>query len=230
MSPRPRSLSVDSRDERDHRACSPAPGVTQCHEPCSSSSPYTMRPPLDRSLAQDDTDDEDLDEDPEIDPGQEDCSEVLKDPEPDPLPMPQLQIRRDLHRAPTPKSSTVTSELQEGGFAPAPSRKRHFDQDRPPFGAMRPLSPPPNLRGYHPAMRGNPGVLMGAQVGLRPPDTGSSVFRPGLLRSAHQDVGGNNVASDLSMKKSEPPPPQPPPQNPPPHRMTGFTIADIMGR
>lgn len=66
MSPRPRSLSVDSRDDREMRGCSPAPGITQCHEPCSSSSPYTMRPPIDRSLAHDDTDDEDLDEDPEI--------------------------------------------------------------------------------------------------------------------------------------------------------------------
>lgn len=234
MSPRPRSLSVDSRDDREMRGCSPAPGITQCHEPCSSSSPYTMRPPIDRSLAHDDTDDEDLDEDPEIDPGQEDCSEVLKDPEPDPhhIPLPQLQIRRDLHHAPTLKPSTITSEAPEPNFLLTASRKRHFDQDRPTFNAMRPLSPPMNLRAYHPGIRGNSVVHMG----LKPPDTGTSImFRPGItgtVKMGHQDLspGGsnsNNVASDLSMKKIEPPQP-PPPQNPP--RMTGFTIADIMGR
>ncbi|XP_057652486.1 protein bowel [Diorhabda carinulata] len=236
MPPRSRSLSVDSRDER---ACSPAPGITQCHEPCSSSSPYTMRPSIERHHP--DTDEEDLDEDPEIDPGQEDCTEILKETEAEPqhTPMPQLQIRRDLHHVPQPKPSTITSEHVEQSFLI--SRKRHFDQDRPSssfsHSSMRPLTPPMNLRTYHPSMRGTPGLLIGSPAVLKPPDTGTSViFGPGIPGCSKiiQNPNSNNVASDLSMKKSEAAPPPPPPPNPPPHnppqRMTGFTIADIMGR
>ncbi|XP_072375390.1 uncharacterized protein [Diabrotica undecimpunctata] len=239
MSPRPRSLSVDSRDEREMRACSPVPGITQCHEPCSSSSPYTMRPSIDRSHP--DTDDEDLDEDPEIDPGQEDCSEILKeaDLESHHTPIPQLQIRRDLHHPPHSKPSTITSEPIEPNFLHSSSRKRHFDQDRPSssftHSTMRPMTPPMNLRAYHPGIRGNPGIIMSSPAVLKPPDTGTSViFGPGMSGIPKaipepNSSANNNVASDLSMKKSEAPPQPPPPQNPPP-RMTGFTIADIMGR
>ncbi|XP_072394218.1 uncharacterized protein [Diabrotica undecimpunctata] len=239
MSPRPRSLSVDSRDEREMRACSPVPGITQCHEPCSSSSPYTMRPSIDRSHP--DTDDEDLDEDPEIDPGQEDCSEILKeaDLESHHTPIPQLQIRRDLHHPPHSKPSTITSEPIEPNFLHSSSRKRHFDQDRPSssftHSTMRPMTPPMNLRAYHPGIRGNPGIIMSPPAVLKPPDTGTSViFGPGMSGIPKaipepNSSANNNVASDLSMKKSEAPPQPPPPQNPPP-RMTGFTIADIMGR
>ncbi|KAJ8953563.1 hypothetical protein NQ318_002983 [Aromia moschata] len=250
MSPRPRSPSVDSRDDRDVRACSPTPEVTKCHEPCSSSSPYTMRPAFDRhDLRHDIDDDDDVDEDPEIDPGQEDCPEVQNDrddviPEPNPVQMPQLQIRRDLH-PPQQKSCTVTSEHLETNFL-GPFRKRTLDQDRPSpsYSSSRPHTPPMNLRIYHPPpsvaphnLTMNQSMPVGPPTVLKPPDTGiSMIFGPGMpgtSRGVHSQAGSscNSVASDLSMKKSDVPAVRPPPPQPPrPQKKTGFTIADIMGR
>lgn len=258
MSPRPRSSSVDSRDDRDPRACSPTPEITQCHEPCSSSSPYTMRPSYDRhdqrNLDYDDEDD--LDEDPEIDPGQEDCVEILKESEevkPNPpqqqqIQMPQLQIRRDLH-SPHHKPATITSDNIEPNFL-GPFRKRTFDHDRPTTSysnTSRPQTPPMNLRMYHPppqnlSMSTTNIHLNAAPPILKPPDTGSSmIFGAGIpgpsmttmstknLQEVNKNCS-NNVASDLSLKKSESPLVRPPPvQAPRPPKKTGFTIADIMG-
>lgn len=263
LSPRPRSSSLDSRDGREMRACSPAPETTQCHEPCSSSSPYTMRPPFDRHdqrhLEYDD--DDDLEEDPEIDPGQEDCLEVLKEseevkhdhPQQQAIQMPQLQIRRDLH-SPLHKPATITSESMESNFL-GPFRKRAFDQDRPSssYSSHRPHTPPMNLRMYHPPSNISPQNLSmsssnihmnSVPPGLKPTDTvpsmifGSVIPGPSMTGSTkflrgQTDLNcGNNVASDLSMKKSDQSSPltrQPPVQAPRPPKKTGFTIADIMG-
>ncbi|XP_030758767.1 protein bowel-like [Sitophilus oryzae] len=162
MSPRPRSPSQDSRD--DLRICSPTPDRTHCHEPSTSSSPYTMRPQMDKlDYRHDMDDDEDDEDDPEIDPGQEDCPEVINELDhdvsirPAPSPLPQLQIRRDL----LAKPSTITSKSMEPCFL-GPFRKRAFDQDRPScstgflgsprprtpssYTHSRPLSPPMSLR------------------------------------------------------------------------------------
>ncbi|KAJ8981004.1 hypothetical protein NQ317_014871 [Molorchus minor] len=254
MSPRPRSPSVDSRDDRDVRACSPTPEITKCHEPCSSSSPYTMRPSYERHELHHDIDDEDdLEEDPEIDPGQEDCPDMQNEPgevitERQPVQMPQLQIRRDLH-PPQSKPSTVTSENMEPNFL-GPFRKRTFDQDRPSSSphssTSRPYTPPMNLRVYHPPSNMPPQNLsmnqtmpIGLPTVLKPPDTGTSmIFGPGPSILGHpkgsQPQPGpscsSNVASDLSMKKTEVPTVRPPPTQAPKPRKTGFTIADIMGR
>ncbi|KAJ8960682.1 hypothetical protein NQ314_006040 [Rhamnusium bicolor] len=218
MSPRPRSPSVDSRDDRDVRVCSPTPEITQCHEPYSSSSPYTMRPSLDRHDLRHDMDD-DLDEDPEIDPGQEDCPDVLKDsedilPEPQSVQMPQLQIRRDLH-PPQQKSCTITSETMVPNFL-GPFRKRTLDQERPPvsYNSSRPPTPPMNLRMYHHSSNMPPQNLtvgqnmsISASALLKPPDTGTSMIFgpgfPGTSKTILAQSGSNcsNVASDLSMKK-----------------------------
>lgn len=249
MSPRPRSPSVDSRDDRDVRVCSPTPEITQCHEPCSSSSPYTMRPPLDRHDYRHDIDDEDdVEEDPEIDPGQEDCPDVVNDseeisPEPQPVQMPQLQIRRDLH-PPQQKPSTITSESIEPTFL-GPFRKRALDQDRPSssYNPGRSHTPPMNLRMYHPPSTMPPQNLsmshtipIGPGPVLKPPDTGNSmIFGPAIPGPSKTGQpmpvsSCSNVASDLSMKKNEEQPVRPPPQPPRPPKKTGFTIADIMGR
>nr|CAI5822808.1 unnamed protein product [Callosobruchus analis] len=239
-SPRPRSPSVESRDERDVRVCSPVPAVTQCHEPCSSSSPYTMRPSLDRRDFSHDIDDDedDLDEDPEIDPGQEDCPELIKDneeslPERQPIHIPQLQIRRDLHSKP----ATITSENQEPNFL-GPFRKRALDQDRPIPSYSRSLTPPMNLRMYHSPDIGpqNLSMSMSSSNVLKPPDTAPSMIFgpaiPGPSKSLQIQLGPScsNVASDLSMKKNNEEASRPPPQPPRPPKKTGFTIADIMGR
>ncbi|KAJ8914214.1 hypothetical protein NQ315_002841 [Exocentrus adspersus] len=248
MSPRPRSPSADSRDERDVRGCSPTPEITQCHEPCSSTSPYTMRPSNDRHDYCHDINDEDgIDEDPEIDPGQEDCPDVLNDseeiiPEPQPIQMPQLQIRRDLHH-PQQKTCTITSESMESNFL-GPFRKRTLNQERPSsaYNLSRSHTPPMNLRMYHhtPSMPPqslsmshtmsiNPGPV------LKPPDTGTSMIFGSVISGSSKisqclpGPSSNNVASDLSMKKNEDVPVRPPPQPPRPKK-TGFTIADIMGR
>ncbi|XP_076257499.1 uncharacterized protein LOC143194722 isoform X2 [Rhynchophorus ferrugineus] len=164
MSPRPRSPSQESRDDASIRVCSPTPERTHCHEPSSSASPYTMRPSMDkldyRHEVEDDEEDED---DPEIDPGQEDCPDVVNEIDhevsirPAPSPLPQLQIRRDL----LAKPSTITSKSMEPSFL-GPFRKRGFDQDRPScspgflgsprprtpssYTHSRPLSPPMSLR------------------------------------------------------------------------------------
>jgi odd-skipped-like protein len=210
MSPRPRSPSLDTREE--------APERTQCHEPCSSSSPYTMRPHQERPDFRHGIDDEDdLEEDPEIDPGQEDrpeieCEKAEPVPEPPPQHHPQLQIRRDLHPV---KSSTITSgALVEQKFLDN-FRKRHLDADRPTY------TPQMKLRLMHqPPMPHN---LVPQSVPMPP-----STMKPsdvGLKMEA--SVASSSVASDLSMKKDELPPPRPP-QNPP--KKTGFTIEDIMRR
>jgi len=81
-----RSPSQDSKDDGSIRVCSPAPERTHCHEPTTTSSPYTMRPSMDKLDYRHEIDDEDDDEDdPEIDPGQEDCPEVLSELEPEVL-------------------------------------------------------------------------------------------------------------------------------------------------
>lgn len=153
-SPRPRSPSEDC--EGSIRVCSPTPERTQCHEPCSSSTPYTMRPhrDFDRHHDLDDLDDgdeEEDDEDPEIDPGQEenpeldlekvDREEVIKEVHP------QLQIRRDLHQ-PYLKPSSSSEFGLFGSF-----RKRHLDEDgasMPPIMSGRRTPPPLSLR-MHPS-------------------------------------------------------------------------------
>lgn len=255
MSPRPRSSSVDSRDGRNHRACSPTPETTQCHEPCSSSSPYTMRPPYERHDQRhlDYDDDDDLDEDPEIDPGQEDCLEVLKESEetkPNPPQMPQLQIRRDLH-SPHNKPATITSDNSETNFL-GPFRKRAFEHDRPNSNYLsgRTQTPPVTQRIYHAPSNILPQNLSMSSSNihlnatlpvLKPPDTGSSMSfgsaipGPSMTMSAKRvqeqlSNCGNNMVSDLSMKKSESAVVKNPPiQAPKPPKKTGFTIADIMG-
>ncbi|CAH1970574.1 unnamed protein product [Acanthoscelides obtectus] len=237
-SPRPRSPSVESRDERDARGCSPVPAVTQCHEPCSSSSPYTMRPSLDRRDFSHDIDDDedDLDEDPEIDPGQEDCAEIIKDseeslPESQPIHMPQLHIRRDLHSKP----STITCDNQEPNFLGS-FRKRALDQDRPTPSYSRSHTPPMNLRMYHPPDVGPQNLSMSSSSVHKPPDAPPSmIFGPAIPGSSkglqiQPGPSCSNVASDLSMKKNNEEAPKPPPQPPRPPKKTGFTIADIMGR
>ncbi|CAH0564140.1 unnamed protein product [Brassicogethes aeneus] len=154
-SSRGRSPSLDSRDDESVRVCSPTPEVTKCHEPSSS---YTMRPMRHHSRIVRELDDEDeLDEDPEIDPGKNtlnvkqsfkrayffagvedqpdvedrseasETSEVVIQP---PVQHPQLQIRRDLHPT-TSKPSTMTSESMDNHPYLGPFRKRTLDQERP---------------------------------------------------------------------------------------------------
>ncbi|KAK4874153.1 hypothetical protein RN001_013513 [Aquatica leii] len=225
LSPRPRSPSLDAST----RACSPIPERTQCHEPCSSSSPYTMRPNpeiMDKRSDQD-LDDPELDDEPEIDPGQEE--------NPDEAPHPQVQIRRDLHAKP----STVTSGTLEMTFM-SPYRKR-LDSERQSTGRQTPMGlrippmhlPPPHLISQSVPMPAVPPIL-------KPPDHTPHVLNVApstahMSSSIHKyncdpgpSTNSNNFASDLSMKKNDLPPPRPP-QNPPP-RKTGFTIEDIMRR
>ncbi|KAG5876030.1 hypothetical protein JTB14_018317 [Gonioctena quinquepunctata] len=241
-SPRPRSPSVDSRDERDIRVCSPVPEITRCHEPSSTSSPYSMRPSMDRHL---DIEDDDLDEDPEIDPGQEDCADIISEQHESAtiqhLHVPQLQIRRDLHSASQQKPSTVTGGTMEPNNFLGAFRKRALDQDRP-IPIYRPQTPPMNLRMYHPSSISSQNIRMNRelQIGpppvLKPPDTGSSMMFGSMMQAspkmAHeQNVPScSNMASDLSMKKNEEPMVRPPSRPPKPQKKTGFTIADIMGR
>lgn len=251
MSPRPRSPSNDGRD--DHvRSHSPIPERTQCHEPCSSTSPYTMRPhPDHHSRREILLDDEEEVEETEIDPGQEVGLEILEKNEkpdlrsPDHHHQPQLQIRRDL--LPTPKPATITSGAMEAGFL-GPFRKRPHDDVRPSTSSLSgrhspPLSlripmhhPPPHL-GMLPQ-----GVPIPSTSILKPPDlipgTSGLLTTVSSLTGQKIDIGPNcnNMASDLSMKKDDlqqapqpPPPPLRPVQNPPPKK-TGFTIEDIMRR
>lgn len=214
MSPRPRSPSLEnSRDES-------STGRTQCHEPCSSRSPYTMRPHHERQdYRHEIEDDDDLDEDPEIDPGQEDTPEMDKiekpPPEPEIVPQhhPQLQIRRDLHPI---KSSTVTSGALDANFL-TNFRKRHFDGDG------RSFAPHMKMRLMHPSHLGPPSHGLMAQSVPIPSNHKSGE----LLGLKMEPLASASVASDLSMKKDELPPPRPP-QNPP--KKTGFTIEDIMRR
>ncbi|XP_060522042.1 protein bowel-like [Cylas formicarius] len=252
MSPRPRSPSQESRDDGSIRVCSPTPERTHCHEPRSTSSPYTMRPSVIDKLdyRHEIEDDEDDDEDPEIDPGQEDCPDVINDPpepvniRPAPSPMPQLQIRRDL----LAKPSTVTSKTMEHNFLGA-FRKRGFDQDRPgcstnPFlgsarprtpsySHQRPITPPMNLRmNIHHQYPAPQNLSMVQTIGipptnvLKPPDGSPMMGVPGPSKPSMGNVSPSNIPSDLSMKKEEVPAvaPRPPPKK------TGFTIADIMSR
>lgn len=244
LSPRPRSPSHDGREELT-RTCSPTPERTQCHEPCSSSSPYTMRPHPDilEKRTEHDLDDPELDDEPEIDPGQEDNLES----EP---PHPQLQIRRDLHH-PTLKSSTITSGSMEMGFL-SPFRKRVLDADRsstitnsgrltPPMALriapMHLPPPPPHLISQSVPIPPTPPVLKPPDHPPPPvhvlslPPTSAHMIRniPHKYNREPCPSTSNNFASDLSMKKELPPPPRPP-QNPPPPRKTGFTIEDIMRR
>ncbi|XP_025835918.1 protein bowel [Agrilus planipennis] len=143
MSPRPRSLSLESRDEI--RVSSPVPERTQCHEPCSSNNPYTMRPNPENGRDRSDNPDyshddpESDDNDPEIDPGQEENPDISHDEELEveiqepkqhiEVHHPQLQIRRDLH-PPQIKPSTITSGSLEPYYL-GPYRKRTLDSDRP---------------------------------------------------------------------------------------------------
>ncbi|KAL1494396.1 hypothetical protein ABEB36_010001 [Hypothenemus hampei] len=241
-SPRPRSPSQESRDEGSIRvSCSPTPERTHCHEPGSSASPYTMRPSLEKLDYRHEIDEDDEDEDdPEIDPGQEDCPEIhneTMDQEAPPMnnsTHPQLQIRRDLLARP----STITSKTIESNFL-GPFRKRAFDQDRPTFMGSsprprtpstyhsRPLSPPMTLRmGIN-----HSGYPQNLCVPLnKPPSEGYSMPSTSKQQNDGQ-VSPGSTPSDLSMKKSEEigngpgaPSPRPPPKK------TGFTIADIMGR
>ncbi|KAL3272780.1 hypothetical protein HHI36_014240 [Cryptolaemus montrouzieri] len=139
MSPRARSPS--GGNDGSMRSGSPISERTQCHEPRSTSSPYTMRPSHERADYRHDLDDEDdLDEDPEIDPGQEDQPSLISDKveehtEASPAPTPpvyhpQLQIRRDLHHSSHMKPSTITSGSMEPTYL-GPFRKRLLDADRP---------------------------------------------------------------------------------------------------
>lgn len=163
MSPRARSPSTVN--EGSMRSSSPVSERTQCHEPRSTASPYTMRPSQDRlDYHHDIDDDDDLDEDPEIDPGQEDQpstvindkveeqpSEPIRSP---PIYHPQLQIRRDLHHSTLMKPSTITSGSLELPYL-GTYRKRLLDSDRPrmidgdrfppSYSNDRP-TPPMNLR------------------------------------------------------------------------------------
>lgn len=240
LSPRPRSPSLDPQEAL-------IPERTQCHEPCSSSSPYTMRPHPEHGpdrRHEHDLDDPDLDEEPEIDPGQE------ENPDREPH-HPQLQIRRDLHH-PHVKTATITSGAMELGFL-GPFRKRQLDTDRPSTSSGGRHTPPLSLRMAPMHLPPPPSHMMPQSVPippsppvLKPPDTGllqlsvplqqpssahiSSLPRSNLRAIAlapSQSPSSNNYVSDLSMKKDELPPPRPP-QNPP--KKTGFTIEDIMRR
>ncbi|XP_050311041.1 protein bowel-like [Anthonomus grandis grandis] len=243
MSPRPRSPSQEtSGDKGDKiRVCSPVPERTHCHEPRLTSSPYTMRPSMEKSdYRHDDMDegeDEEDEDDPEIDPGQEEIGpEILQETEQESAtrPMPQqIQIRRDL----LAKPCTVTSSGNHSHFL-SPFRKRHFDQERPGASFLRsprprtpssythrPLSPPMTLRVPYAA----PYSVGGAS---KPPD--------GYLGAGGKQLGGggqvspNSTPSDLSMKKATGhvggPPRQQQQQQQQQQKKTGFTIADIMGR
>ncbi|XP_023018598.2 LOW QUALITY PROTEIN: uncharacterized protein [Leptinotarsa decemlineata] len=243
LSPRPRSPSVDSRDDRDIRVCSPTPEITRCHEPCSSSSPYSMRPSMDRHLDIDD--DDDLEEDPEIDPGQEDCADIINEnPEAAPaqhIHVPQLQIRRDLHSTLQQKPSTITGETMQSSFFGS-FRKRSFDQDRPSsiYSSIRAQTPPMNLRMYHSSSLTSQNLRMNREMHpspvLKPPDCESSMIFGSVMQNSpkiiqEQNIAScSNMASDLSIKKNEDPLIRPPSRPPKPPKKTGFTIADIMGR
>lgn len=236
LSPRPHS-PLDSQEEI--RVCSPIPERTQCHEPCNSASPYTMRPhPDDRR----DSLNEDENDDPEIDPGQEDQPEIVEKPDhPEVIHHPQLQIRRDLLPL-NLKPSTITSSAMETSLL-GPFRKRLLDADRPTTSisiAHQRRSPPLTLRiPMHHAHSSHLGLLTQVPMSrspniLKPPDSTTSTSS-GLLMTApiviagtsKMDTNTNNLVSDLSMKKDTLPPPRPP-QNPP--KKTGFTIEDIMRR
>lgn len=241
LSPRPRSPSLDNQEEI--RVCSPIPERTQCHEPCSLSSPYTMRPhPDDRRDLQADEENDD----PEIDPGQEDHPEIEKTDVAEVLHHPQLQIRRDLLPVNT-KPSTITSSAMESSFL-GPFRKRPLDADRPstsmqhqssggrrspPLTLRIPLhhAPAPHLSLLSHAIPRSPTVLKPPDISTQPnSSTGLLMTAPlGGTSKINLDTSSNtnNMVSDLSMKKDELPPPRPP-QNPP--KKTGFTIEDIMRR
>lgn len=232
MSPRARSPSLDNREEGPSER-------TQCHEPSSSDSPYTMRPSYERHEFQVDDDDDDLDEDPEIDPGQEDQMDLLPPERPEtPKPHhPQLQIRRDLHPPrPSSKPSTITSASMEHSFL-GPFRKRALGADHPLPSTSGKHTPPMNLRMHPPPPQLAPqflpqSILMPPSTSLKPPDLppppGHISSRPGPSKIQQlEQPGPSGMASDLSMKKDELPPPRPP-QNPP--KKTGFTIEDIMRR
>ncbi|KAF5270695.1 hypothetical protein FQA39_LY01433 [Lamprigera yunnana] len=228
LSPRPRSPSTENT-----RACSPIPERTQCHEPCSSSSPYTMRPNPDFDKRTDlESEDPELEDEPEIDPGQED------NPETEPT-HPQLQIRRDLHHPKPPIVNTL-----EMGFS-SPFRKR-IENERQPIGerqtstvnlriAPMHLPPPPHIISQSIPIPPAPSILKPSDhpplhVLNVPPTTAhmsSTIHKYSLESTPGTSTGSNNFASDLSMKKNDLPPSRPP-QNPP--RKTGFTIEDIMRR
>ncbi|CAH1135855.1 unnamed protein product [Ceutorhynchus assimilis] len=235
MSPRPRSPSQESRDDGSIRVCSPAPERTHCHEPRSSASPYTMRPSMDKLDYRQEMDDDDDEDDPEIDPGQEDCPEVLNELDqevpirPSPSPLPQLQIRRDL----LAKPSTITSKTLEPTFLGS-FRKRTFDQDRPGCSATfmnSPMaSPRPRTPSYAHSRPLSPPMTLRMNIMNHPPYAQSLSMPAGVLKppdgfQGNGQVSPNSTPSDLSMKKVD----NVPVQRAPPKK-TGFTIADIMGR
>lgn len=253
LSPRPRSPSLDGRE--DHvRMHSPIPERTQCHEPCSATTPYTMRPHRDHFSRKEILLDDDEPEDSEIDPGQEVHPEIVSEkqekPEvrPEIIHHPQLQIRRDLLPPPPPKPATITSGAMEPPFL-GPFRKRPHDDNRPSSSIQAAMSgrhtPPLNLRipMHHPPHLGmlHQGVPIPPSSILKPPDlipgTSGLLTTVSSLTGQKLDSGPScNMASDLSMKKEDlsqqpvlPPPPPRPVQNPPPKK-TGFTIEDIMRR
>ncbi|XP_017785866.1 PREDICTED: protein bowel-like, partial [Nicrophorus vespilloides] len=227
MSPRPHS------PERDDpiRISSPIPERTQCHEPCTS---YTMRPnPEERRIHLED-EDEDLEDDPEIDPGQEEPPNLEGKEKPKEPHHPQLQIRRDL--LPPQKPSTITSPMEHHFLGPF--RKRRYSEatnlsmgrhSPPPVMSMR-LTMPSNLMPQSIPIPPSPTIL-------KPPDilipNNSQLLN--LAGPSTSKISSLDVPSDLSMKKDDsiqqpiqPPPPPRPPQNPP--KKTGFTIEDIMRR
>ncbi|XP_044759205.1 protein bowel isoform X2 [Coccinella septempunctata] len=253
----PRASSPSAANDGSMRSGSPVSERTQCHEPRSTSSPYTMRPSHDRLDYQNDVDDEDeLDEDPEIDPGQEDQPTCLindkveepQDPPPTPpIYHPQLQIRRDLHHAMNLKPSTITSGSLEPTYL-GTYRKRLLDADRPrimdgerfqsSYPNDRP-TPPMNLR-MPPTIQSS---IMVSSISsmpsmhhipppnvLKPPDNHVVPSCSRTKNDSASEPENSNVPSDLSMKRQDIglQPPQPRPQAPP--KRTGFTIEDIMRR
>lgn len=265
-SPRARSPASGDAQGDEIRICSPVPiplsmpERTQCHEPCTPTSPYTMRPNPEENrrelLA---GEDEDENDDPEIDPGQEDQLTAVEKAEiPDVHHQhqhhhhPQLQIRRDLLPKP---SSTITSSssMEASGFL-GPFRKRALDADRPSSSHhhhhhhQSRRSPPLTLRipVHH---HGAPGLgLLGHAVPrsptiLKPPDiTTQSNSSTGLLMTATpgtskmsssansgEQVGPSNLSLVSDLSMKKDELPPPRPPQNPPKK-TGFTIEDIMRR
>ncbi|CAH1119447.1 unnamed protein product [Phaedon cochleariae] len=246
---RPPSPGPTDKDEK----CSKTPEITRCHEPCSSSTAYSMRPPLDKpfDLEDDDDDDlDDLDEDPEIDPGQEDYPDAHAEPS----PLPQIHIRRDLHKPPA-QTSSPSPPASLSVF-----RKRAFDQDRFKFSydpgrshaptahalpahtqtvSAHALAVPAHTQSVSAHALAVPAHThtAAAQV-MRAPFVGLGKPPEAMFGQAGQSKGGGESGevchvTDLSRgergnrgREASPPPPQPPPAS----RKTGFTIADIMGR
>lgn len=225
---------ADDAEHSDHRE------RTQCHEPSSSNSPYTMRPGRDRmeqrrSAFEEDDDEDELDEeeDTEIDPGQEEVSLALvKDEERvEKIPPtvkeeirkePQLQIRRDLLAPKMPGMPATGSFL-------GPFRKRPLD-DLPRLPSN--LSKYDTLSSHQSHSHAHSLVLPSSPTVLKAPDVfpststmvglGTPPFAPmlgggptqGVLNLAGSSKNSvykeQSVANDLSMKKEERPNAPPP--------------------